>query len=387
MRYNLLTLQLLYEGYSAEEHPDFVQVCTSRLTGKNPLRNLSGGFEYKRAYLDTLVFKTPCGRHVLGSHVFNNLSYITEWQPENNNPVIRCPFTIGDFSCDRVHPLLKKEDNSWSGNRLQFCSCCLTSEVYDYENSVEKANEDRSRYIEKKFQEFSEKKNGHVCRNHCRYNELTDEWKMNYRPETCAQHCYSSFCPVRGRALDKKKANVYYDVYTKTMHEEGFLKWENEKIQKGIRYFDSAVSRDICDDFVRLQADEIEKKYRMNHGRGLTFDKSSFFEIRNIRVESRPSRNLLEDLRDIQDGCYVSWAPEDEKKKKEEKKLKRKQAAEKRLASLEKKILLVGFDSLSEGEKYRAEKYLTCERIDELDAQYQEEKSKPLPVLLSLFDM
>lgn len=38
MRYNLLTLQLLYEGYSAEEHPDFVQVCTSRLTGKNPLR-------------------------------------------------------------------------------------------------------------------------------------------------------------------------------------------------------------------------------------------------------------------------------------------------------------------------------------------------------------
>ena len=388
MRYNLLTLQLLYEGYSAENYPDFVKICTSRFTGNNPLRNLAGGFEYRSEYLSKIVFKTPCGRYVLGTHVFGNFSYITEWQPENNNPVIRCPFTIGDFSCDKVHPLLRNEcKHNETGNRLQFCSCCMTDEPYEYDYSIEKANSDRDRYIEKRFQEFSKKKHGRVCRNHCRYNEVIDEWKMSYSPKSCAKNCYSSFCPVRGRELNNKKANVYYDLYTKTVHEDGFLTWENERLQKGIRYFDTPVSKDICEDFVKMQADEIEKDYRMNHGMKIVFNKSFQYEIRNIRIESRPRRNLFEDLKDIENGCYVSFAPEDEKKKKEEKRLKREQALRKRISSLEKKIVTGGFDSLSAGERYRAEKHLSCERIDELEIQYQKQKKASVPVQLSLLEL
>ena len=106
----------------------------------------------------------------------------------------------------------------------------------------------------------------------------------------------------------------------------------------------------------------------------------------NIRVESRPHRDLEADLRDIEEGRFISWAPEENKRKIEEKKVKRKQAAAKRLEKLEKKILSNGFDSLNEGDKYRAEKLLSCERIDELNTRYQEEHSKAVQIQLSLFD-
>lgn len=388
MRYNLLTLQLLYEGYSAEMYPDYVRIPTGMLPGDNPLNNIYGGFEFVKAYLDTMVFKTPCGKFVLGRNVIDNMHFHISWQAENFNPVIKCPYAFKrDFSCDLMHPLLKENRaHAGSYSKMQFCSCGLSYEEYEYENSIEKAEKEKLLHMEKRYEEFSQRKKGHVCRNHARFDENTDEWKMSYSPERCASVCTYQYCPVRGKELSKKKANVYYDLYTKTVHEDGLLNWETEKIQKGIRYFDTAVSRDICEDFVRIESGEIERNYRLNHGRSLAFGKGPMFEIRNIRVEARPSRNLLEDLRDIDEGRFVSFAPEDEKKKKEEKKAKRKQAAEKRLVRLEKKIVSNGFDNLTEGDKYRAEKLLSCERIDELDAQYQEEKSKPVMIPLSLFD-
>ena len=74
MKYNLLTLQLLTEGYSVNRYPDFVQIDSSRLSGNNPLRNLGGGFVYKKDYLMRLVFKTPCGLLIRGDDLINNMS-------------------------------------------------------------------------------------------------------------------------------------------------------------------------------------------------------------------------------------------------------------------------------------------------------------------------
>lgn len=380
MEYNLLTLQLLYEGCTPENYPDYVQVDNSRLPGNNPLRNLGGGFVFKREYLDNVVFKTPCGLHVKGSGVLDNMSYYISWQPENNNPVLVCPFAgRKEFSCSKVHPFLKKEQNENSMSATQFCSCCRTDESYDYGRSIEKARADKDAEKRRLYEEFSDSKNGRVCINHMRFNEKEGRWEQRYDPETCANHCYSAFCPIGDRELNKKKGNVYYDVYRSGVYESGFIRQEWSRAEKGIRFFKKSVSIDICEAFLKSGAKErIEWRYHMEHSRERIFDESLKVEIKNIRAESRPHRDLQQDLLDIKEGRYVSWAPEEEKKKKEQKKQRRRDAAEKRMKKLEKKIITSGFDSLSEIEIIRAEKLLTPERILELKELHKEEMEKPV---------
>ena len=41
----------LAEGYSTEDYPDYVEIDTSRLPGKDPLHNSGGGFVYKWSYI------------------------------------------------------------------------------------------------------------------------------------------------------------------------------------------------------------------------------------------------------------------------------------------------------------------------------------------------
>ena len=375
MAYNLLTLQLLYEGYTPENHPEYVQVDSSKLPGKNPLNNLGGGFVYRGWYLNEMVFKTPCGYHVKGRGVLDNMSCYISWQPENNNPVLVCPFAgKKGFSCDKLHPFLKKQQSA-----TQFCSCCGTDEPYDYENSIEKLRADKDSRRRRLYEEFSASKDGHVCINHVRFNESEDRWEQHYSPETCANHCFSHFCPIRGRELCKKKGNVYYDVYRSGVYEDGFIRQEWSRVEKGIRFFKKPVSMDICEAFLKNGAKEkIEWMYNANHSSERIFDKSLKVEIKNIRAESRPHRDLQQDLLDLKEGRYVSWAPEEEKTKKEQKKQRKKDAAEKRLKKLEKKIIISGFESLGEADIIRAEKILTPERILELKQLHKEELKKPV---------
>lgn len=382
MGYNLLTLQLLYEGYTPENHPEYVQVDSSKLPGKNPLRNLGGGFVYKRGYLDKMVFKTPCGYHVRGRNVFDNMSCYISWQPENNNPVLVCPFAgEKNFSCARIHPLLKRQQSA-----TQFCSCCGTGESYNYEMSIEKARADKDAERQRLYEEFSDSKNGHVCINHLRFNEIEGRWEQRYAPEKCANHCFSQFCPIRGRELNKKKGNVYYDVYRSGVYEDGFIRQEWSRAEKGIRFFKKSVSMDICEAFLKNGAKEkIEWMFNTNHSSEFIFDKSLKVEIKNIRAESRPHRDLQQDLLDLKEGRYVSWAPEEEKTKKEQKKQRRRDAAEKRLKKMEKKIMASGFESLGEAELIRANKLLTPERISELEELHKEEMEKPVFEQVNIF--
>ena len=47
--YNLLTQELLLQGYTAEHYPDYVRIGNGRL-GKSPLENSCGGFIYTKDY-------------------------------------------------------------------------------------------------------------------------------------------------------------------------------------------------------------------------------------------------------------------------------------------------------------------------------------------------
>ena len=148
---------------------------------------------------------------------------------------------------------------------------------------------------------------------------------------------------------------------------------------------------DICKAFIKVQSDKILSDYKMNHSTEYLFDKSFNAEILNIRAESKPSRDLMQDLQDIRDGIEISHASDNEKQKKEAKKEKRNLAKQKNIERLEKKIIEVGYENLVEYsvDRVHADKWLTPERLEELEQirkqKINEEQEKP--VQLSLFDM
>lgn len=398
--YNKLTKRLLTEGYTAENYPkDKVHIahgCYSR--NGNPLDNIYGGFEYNRIYCDSFIYKTGCGMHVKGISVLSSMGFMgEEWCHENDNPVVRCPYDIAQ--CPKNDPRLYGENGG--GLCIQcWCVCHRTDEAYEYENSIEQADKERSEEMERKYQEYSDAHNGRVCRNHMYYDERTREWHLSYEPKRCAHSCYAGdgYCPILGRQLSQKKGNVFYDVKTSVIPKQkkqiSLFDVENEMlvtIEKGIRVFDKPVSMDICEAFVKVQADDISYNYRINHSMEKFMNPTWEFEILNIRVESKPSRDLMQDLQDIQAGIHIFHASDAEKRIKENKKEKRQQAQQKKIEKLEKKIIEVGYCNLEPYsiDKIHADKWLGMERIDELEKlrkqKLKEEQEKP--VQLSLFDM
>lgn len=390
--YNELTKQLLAAGYSVDNYPDYVQIDDSRLPGNDPLRNLSGGFEYKRWYRDELVYKTGCGKLVLGKNVIE-IGMGVDWSHENNNPVIRCPYDKAQ--CPDNDPRLHGERGG--GLCIQcWCVCHRTEEAYDYENSIEKADNEREAEQERKYEEYSNAHNGRVCRNHMFYDERTREWSQHYSPRRCAHICYAqnSYCPILGRQLSKKRGNVYYDLKKSGVRHDGTLfdgeTWTH--ITKNIRYFDKPVCMDICEAFIRVQGkEEILQQYSINHSYEWFVDPTLKVEILNVRAESKPSRDLMQDLEDLKAGIQISFDDEDSKKVAVAKKKKREAAKQKKIEKLEQKILEVGYWNMEPYslDRVHADKWLGSLRIDELEEirrqRLKEEQNKP--VQISLFDI
>lgn len=390
--YNLLTKQLLAEGYSIDNYPDYVRISSGQLSGDDPLNNLYGGFVYIRKYSDGFVYKTGCGKYVMGSGVINNMSCMgVNWTHENDCPVIRCPYDKPD--CE----LNDKRLHGTMGGALCtqcYCVCHRTAEPYDFENSIEKANKERSDEMERKYEEYSKEHNGRVCRNHMFYSERVREWHMDYEPKRCVTACYSQgYCPILGKQLSRKRGNVYYDLKKSGIRHDGTL-WDGEPwthITKGIRYFKNPCSIDICEAFIRVSSDEILEDYQVNHSWETLYDPSIKVEVLNIRAESKPSRDLMQDLEDIKAGIEITHDSDNIKREKENKHIKRQKAYEKRIQKLEKKLLKVGYENLEDSslDKIHADKWLTRERIRELEEIRQQKIKERLemPVQLSLFDL
>lgn len=391
--YNLLTKELLAEGYTVDNFPDYVRICTSRFSGDNPLFNLAGGFEYLPTYRDEFVYKTGCGMYVKGSHVLSDMSYMgIDWSHENNCPVIRCPYDNADCpdNDERLHGL------HGGGLCIQcWCVCHKAQEIYDYENSLEKANKERKDEIDRKYKEYVEAHHGRVCRNHMGYDERTRTWSQYYEPSRCAKICYSQdgYCPILGKQLNKKRGNVYYDLKTSCCrHDDTIFNGDQLVfVEKGNRYFERPVSMDICEAFIKVQSGDIYERLKRNLRSEQFFDKSYSIEVLNIRAESKPSRDLLQDLQDIKDGIQVTHATDVEKLSKSAKKEQRQITKQKKIEKLEKKILEIGYENFKELslDKIHADKWISEERIEELEnirkQKMKEEQEKP--VQLSLFDL
>lgn len=397
--YNKLTQMLLDQGYSAEDYPkDKVHIASGCYSGDgNPLDNIYGGFEYNRIYCDAFTYKTGCGMHVIGENVISNMGFSgEEWCHENDNPVVRCPYDKPNcpMNDERLHGMCG------GGNCIQcFCVCHKTEEPYDYEHSFEKAEKDRQDEKERKYQEYSKAHNARICQRHMYYDERTREWHMIYEPNKCANMCYSQngYCPILGRELSKKRGNVYYDLKTSgtvKQQEEQYSIFDGDEwthIEKGMRFFKKPCSMDICEAFVKVQSDEIQHWYMVNHSVDFMYDKSFKAEILNIRAEAKPSRDLMQDLQDIKDGITITHASDTEKRAKESKREKRKEAQQKKIERLEKKLIEVGYENLESYsiDRVHADKWLGKKRISELESLRKEkikaEQSKPQQMTLEDF--
>lgn len=397
-RYNRLTEKLLADGYTAENYPkNMVHIANGNINRKDPLANIYGGFEYNRTYMDTLVFKTGCGMYVWGREAMGGMSYAGEnWSHENNNPVIRCPYDKAE--CQENDPRL--HGTAGGGYCIQcWCACHRTDEPYDYENSFKKRDKEREDEREWKYHEFVKRHHGRMCRQHAIYDERVREWRMRYEPRLCGETCFSrdGFCPILNKQLDKKKGNVYYELKTsgkKRYAGNQINMFEGEEwtvIEKGLKVFKKPVSLDICKAFVKVQSDSILKNWELNHHSALWFDKSLRAEVLNIRAEARESRDLMQDLQEIQAGCIVTHASDAAKRKAEETKEKREQSKKKKIEKLKKKLLTIGYQNLPKGsiDREHADKWLDPEQREELERMRQEKmkEEQDEPVQLTLFDM
>lgn len=344
---NKLTKNLLSQGYTKENPPDYVK----------PWNDFYGGFEYKNEYLNQMVFETGCGLLVKGSH-FNG-GYMSwggiDWNPENDNPIINCPHR--KIGCGKNHPFLANKEIGGTTTLVQ-CACHQVHIPYEYEKSIDKIYDDKEKRKNELFKSFLESKNGRVCEFQSRFNEREDKWIFSYDPIVCAR-TYCHYCNVLGKELDKKKGNVFYDVKTTRIEKgKGFIPDEKvSTIIKGKRLLDKNCSMDICRNIVKMKQQEIIERELMRHHSELFFKEyhGVFFELEvmNIRAETRNTRDLEQDLRDISDGIKIVHESDLKKSDAEKKRQRVNDGIEARKKKYLKMIERKGVDHLDAADKRR----------------------------------
>ena len=119
----------------------------------------------------------------------------------------------------------------------------------------------------------------------------------------------------------------------------------------------------------------------------LLYDQSVTMEVMNIRAECRHSRNLEEDLEGLKNGIEVVHASDLNKKKKLERKERRKKA--KCIERLEKKLIEIGYDGLEHIDRYHAKKWISEERLTELEIKRKEhlieKRNQPIQMKIENF--
>ena len=388
--YNLFTRDLFAQGYSFEHYPSCTQLPNSFCSRE--LFDILGGFQYANWYRDQKVYATGCGLLCKGSDFSTGyLSYGgIDWKPENNNPVICCPYLVNH--CPLRHPLL---DGANGGGlaKLSECNCHEVERPYDYECSVRKVRDEQNQLIRRKYEDFREQKEDHVCHWHMHYNAWTKVWKQIYDPAVCARNCQNigGICSLTHTPISRKRGNVFFDLkITKIRRDDTFFNGQKEiSIQKGCRFLEHSTSLTICENIVRYCKDDILQRARDRYSRQILVSGWTV-EVLNIRAEQRESRDLLQDLQDIQDGIAVVHASDQIKQKKEAKRLRRNDRKMKRKLKLKNKIIKIGWQSIPPNsiDYFHAIKWFGEEEIQLLKQQHQKhlEDKKAEPQQMSLFD-
>ncbi|NYB73872.1 hypothetical protein HZF24_06930 [Sedimentibacter hydroxybenzoicus DSM 7310] len=333
---NKLTLDLLEQGYTKDNHPEYVKWHSGMHE-----------FEYTSKFLYDSVWEAPCGVMRKGCFTSGYMCYAgIQWRVENNNYNFHCPYRKKE--CELRHPLLKDKINV--GGQ---CSWHLSDKPYDYDNSAEKIKDERQKLtLENLNKKFGT--NGMISCTCCHINEDTCEPYFKYEPYNCINFtkngCWNGTCWCTGKERDLTLANIYYDVKTTTEYRKGFIVEPVIQIVKGKKLFDSRKAMTDLEMYLKLYPDAVYEKERMRHHiqlhRAKYCDEKFELEVLNIRVEKRESRDLMQDLEDIRDGIEVVHESDKVKKNKADKrnrrekyqKDKQKRIKKEQLKRLEKKI-------------------------------------------------
>jgi len=354
---NKLTQRLFSEGYTKENYPDDVR----------PFAPFYGGFTYRPETLYRLVFETPCGLLVKGSHfVTGTMSFMgIDWMPENDNPVVACPYFTG-APCKQNHPLLWERRGE-----IRHCACRLTDRPYSYEQSLDKAHEEVWEEADTLFEAFRLQKQGRACKHRSRYDRMEKQWRMFYDPIDCAREGFCNYCDVLQSELSPKKGNVFYDVkISRTQKGVGLFSDETVvSIIKGKKLLDSSASLTLCEAIVRCCGTQIQESEENRSFRERFFDPTYTVEVQNIRAERRETRDLLQDLRDAAEGIEIVHAGDMQKAAAQKKQERKQTAQKKKIARLERLLLENGLDKLEKADQRRIQKLLSVERISDLMQQ------------------
>lgn len=337
---NELTKWLYAEGYTRENHPDTVYW--------SDYQNLGYRFEVTLGF----TWETPCGLMVRGDSdigrglAFADTSFGGVWYcPENDNPLLRCPFDR------RGCPFIP------DGFPLPECPCHQVVRPYDYLRSVEKIEAERNRELHRQYMDLT---GGSYCACVVDSNGYTGgRLEVKYDVDRCIQcGCKNPVCVIRKQPRDLRRSNVFYDVRRTWITRLGFLEEKKTEATKGLKVFKRPVARTDAEIWLRTRQadfnplhdksvienprktseDRRQEFFSKMHRRYGDYDYFEFhYEVKNIRIASHEQRDLMQDLQDVAEGIAVVHAVDEEKAKASKKRearqhrreQKRKRAAKK----------------------------------------------------------
>lgn len=312
---NELTRRLLAQGVRLDDHrtwPENVWACQQN------------AFAFSREWRFCPTWESPCGLLIHDWGDFWGDTWIEgEFKcAENFNPLFECPRP--GTPCPHRKRLPK-------GINCQFHE---TSREWTEEASAEKLYKLRAAEDRALWESDIQRCPGWagVCPN-IRNQELPDgSFKRTYRYDVanCISFgCTSTQCICRlGAERDLTKVNIFYDLYTEREIVEGFTRYTDRSLLKGLRVFEKPIARTDAEIAYRIWqhdpdspimprrlADKLNASDNMDH-------KEAFFiahhgqyngrvierittEVRDIRIARHEQRDMLADLQAVQDGIAV----------------------------------------------------------------------------------
>lgn len=333
---NELTKRLLAEGYRLD--------MNSYELPENVWKD-STNFMYKAEWRFVPVWESPCGLIV---KAFGDL-----WTTENGfyaDGVQHC-YENGNacFECPIAGPCEHKRYDMPPQKNCQFH---LTEKANDgsYQREMKKKKE-RTKFS---FTVAGEKGANCLCMNAENTTGANGEKRTGFRydVEKCIKFkCKNTECEARrGQRRNTEKVNIFYDVRITRKWKDGFIDREETKVVKGAKAFPDPVARTDAEISLKQWMKGIYSSafsldriisfshvgYRRNeaffadfHQKGPNGEEeySVVFEVENIRIEKRETRDIMEDLQAVREGIeviHLNDQIEEEKQKKRDEKKQRK---------------------------------------------------------------
>ena len=276
-------------------------------------------------YNGARIWEAPCGvMHRGGGQPWGELSAQGVMHCiENGNPLFRCPFPWKD--CEFRKATLPPGIS---------CEFHPAEHPYDPERDIDRIDAEQCR---KRRLRADRQPEGCEVPCGCMHEAFTEDgepvWQFELRLNTC-RDCQNSVCAFTRKPRDLSPANIFFDVYEERETEEGFNTFTDRILRKGEKVFEKPMPRGVAELALKAYLNDPESRilpgtmgYTLRaalEGKGAEFWMVSHHgefngkrvrirrEIRNLRVESRESRDLLEDLQNVAAGIEVRHASDEE---------------------------------------------------------------------------